>query len=163
MPASVDRVAAATRVRRIVRPDAHAAARLPGAERLDLAGGRPDLGAGPLGELGDAADVVDVGVGDEDRRTLAPDSRELEPQLASGRRPGRRRRPRRRRARAHDVAVRLVRPERKASTASAMQASVRRRFVFGSRACQRLYAKRSRKYVNGMKSRVERRGDAAPA
>ena len=42
------------------------AARLAGPQRLDLAARRPDLGARAFGERRDAADVVDVGVGDED-------------------------------------------------------------------------------------------------
>ena len=60
-----DLVAAGDGVRGVVRSNRDAAARRPRTKRLCL-GGRPDLGAGSVGEGRDAADVVDVGVRDED-------------------------------------------------------------------------------------------------
>ena len=67
------------RVRRVVGWHAHAAAGLTGPERVRLARGRPDLCPGSLGEGCDAADVVDVGVGDEDPARPRAEPRELEP------------------------------------------------------------------------------------
>ena len=76
-----DLVTAADRVLGIVRRDREATARRPGPQRLELAGRRPDLRARAVRQGGDAADVVDVGVRDEDRRRGRAHSREVETQV----------------------------------------------------------------------------------
>ena len=81
MPATAIASPPVTVCARLVRRDAHAAARLAAAQCVDLAHGRPDLGAGSVGERGNAADVVDVGVRDEDAGGARAHARELEPQL----------------------------------------------------------------------------------
>ena len=50
-------------------------------EPLALALRHPDLGAGSLGEVGDAAEVVEVPVRDQDPGARGAEPRELEPQV----------------------------------------------------------------------------------
>ena len=79
-PRDRDLVAAADGVLRVVRRDAQPAARLARLQRLDLTARRPDLGACSLRERRDAADVVDVGMGDEDPGGARAHAGELEPE-----------------------------------------------------------------------------------
>ncbi len=65
-PGDRDDVAVAHLVLGIVRPHPRSTACDPVAQRLRLAGRRPDLGSGRLGQRGDSFHVVDVRVGDED-------------------------------------------------------------------------------------------------
>ena len=76
----LDRLAAAHEVLGRVRPSGHADRRelRVALEPLALAFGHPDLGAGSLGEVGDAADVVEVAVRDEDPGARGAEPRELE-------------------------------------------------------------------------------------
>ena len=75
-----DFVLAADGVLGVVRRDAKPAARLARLQRLELPARRPDLGARAFGERRDAADVVDVGVGDEDPGGAGSEPGELEPE-----------------------------------------------------------------------------------
>ena len=113
-PRDRDLVAAADRVLRVVRRDAHAAARLARLQRVDLAARRPDLGAGSLGERRDAADVVDVGVRDEDPGGARAHAGELEPERRRVVARIDHRRLRRAALGADDVAVRLERSHHEA-------------------------------------------------
>ena len=79
-PGDGDLVAAADRVLGLVRRDRGAAARYPVLKRVDLARGRPDLRPGAACQVGNARDVVDVAVRDEDRGCPGTDPRKLEPQ-----------------------------------------------------------------------------------
>ena len=83
-PRDGDGVAAGDEVLRLVGADVPAAARDPRAEDVGLPGRRLNLGARLFREVGDGADVVDVGVRDEDRAYARAGARELEPQLRGG-------------------------------------------------------------------------------
>ncbi len=68
-------------MRGLVCDNTHPSARLAGLKRVELTGGRPHLRAGALGERRNAADVIDVGVRDEDPRRTRAHAGELEPEL----------------------------------------------------------------------------------
>lgn len=75
-----DLVAAADDVLRVVRENAHPAAGLTVPQGVDFTTRRPDVDAGAFGKSRDAADVIDIGVRDEDRSRPRAHACELEPQ-----------------------------------------------------------------------------------
>ena len=79
-PGDDDLVAAADDVLRIVRENAHPAARLTVPQGVDFTTRRPDADTGAFGKSRDAADVIDIGVRDEDRGRPRTHACELEPQ-----------------------------------------------------------------------------------
>ena len=113
-PADVDRLAALEQVIGRVRAAGHAGRGELGValEPVALSLRHVHGSAGSLGQVGDAADVVEVAVRDQDRAAGRAEPRELEAQLggvAAGIDDDRLGRVA---ARAHDVAVRLQRAER---------------------------------------------------
>ena len=115
-PGDVDRLAALEQVIRRVWAARHAGRCELGValEAVALTFGHVDRRTGALGEIGDAAEMVEVPVRDQDRGAARAEPRELETQLGRlaawidddcGRRAA---------VRAHDVTVRLQRSQRKA-------------------------------------------------
>ena len=109
-----DRIPACDDVRRVVRGDGEATARRARPERLDLARRSPHLCAAAIGKGGHAADVIDVGVRDENpaRGRAHPGKVEAEVRRIVARVDHRSLR--RAALGAHDVAVALERPHHEA-------------------------------------------------
>ena len=99
-PATLDRLAALEQVVGRVRAAGHADGRelRVALEPVALALGHVDRRAGALGEVGDAAEVVEVPVRDQDRRAARAAAGRARAGARPRRRRGRRRRPRARRA-----------------------------------------------------------------